>query len=207
MADLLARTPVMIAWLERRFGPYPFSSAGVVVVPDRSAMETQSMVTMGPLTGRRGESVLLHELAHQWFGDAVSPRTWRDVWLNEGFATYVEALYGADRGFADLDTTIRAWWEDDKVNRPKYGPPVGYDPHAFAEHNVYFGPALMLHELRRTLGDELFFALAHDWAQQHRYTNQDRASFTAWVERYTGRHLSPVIDKWLDSTTTPALPT
>jgi aminopeptidase N len=207
MLDIASRAPAMIAWLERRFGPYAFSSAGVVVVPDRSAMETQTMVTMGwHLSGWRGESVLLHELAHQWFGDTVTPRTWRDVWLNEGFASYAELLYGVDRGHSDLDRTLRAWWEDDKINRPKYGPPVNYDPQAFAEHNVYFGPALMLHELRRTLGDDRFFAMLHDWVQLHRYSNQDRASFTAWASAYTGRDLAPIIDKWLDSTTTPALP-
>jgi aminopeptidase N len=163
-------------------------------------------VSIGVFSGRRGESVLLHELAHQWFGDSVTPRTWRDVWLSEGFATYIETLYGVDRWRASLTDTLRAWWEDDKIDRVRSGPPANYDRLAFAEHNVYFGPALMLHELRRQLGDDRFFAMLHDWAQHHAYTNQDRASFTDWLDRYTGRDLSPVVNKWLDSTTTPAYP-
>src|SRR5262249_2715440 len=123
MTAIVERLPTMLGWLEQHFGPYPFSSAGVVVVPDRSAMETQSMVMMGRLTGYRGETVLLHELAHQWFGDAVTPRTWLDLWLNEGFATYAELMYSVERLHLDLAGTLRGWYDADQRLRNRAGPP------------------------------------------------------------------------------------
>ena len=76
MLPVIRKTPQMLEWLQQHFGPYPFRTAGVVVVPDRSAMETQAMISMGPLVGYRGETVLLHELSHQWFGDTATPSTW-----------------------------------------------------------------------------------------------------------------------------------
>ena len=206
MLPLLRETPDLLGWLERHFGPYPFASAGVVVVDDPSAMETQTMVTMGQLTGRRGVSVLLHELAHQWFGDAVTPRTWQDVWLNEGFASYVELLFSADRFGVDVRDQLYKWLLDERETRVRAGPAGRYDRNQFGEHNVYFGPALMLHEMRRMLGEQSFFAMVHDWVQHHRFTNQDRVSFTKWVSDYTGRDMSPVVTKWLDSPTVPAFP-
>jgi aminopeptidase N len=206
MLSLVRQAPDMLSWLAARLGPYPFSTAGVVIVPDPSAMETQTMVTMGLLPGSRGQSVLLHELAHQWFGDAVAPRTWRDLWLNEGFAIYFQMLWEIDRQGADLDRTLRRWWDDEQDTRRRAGPAGNYDKRLFGEHNVYYGPGLMLHELRRLLGDPLFFAMAHDWVQHHRHTNQDRASFTSWASAYTGRDLAPIIDKWLDSPTVPPFP-
>ena len=204
MLPTLRRTPEMIAWLERRLGRYPFSSAGVVVVQSTSGMETQTMVTLGPLAGPGAVPVLLHELAHHWFGNAVTPRTWRDVWLNEGFATYLQGLYTAERLGGDMDAIVRDWRNRDAGLRAEAGPPGSFRADRFAARNVYIGPALMLHELRGLLGDPRFFAMLHDWVQHHLHTSQDRASFTAWLREYTDRaDVVPVVDKWLDSPTTP----
>jgi aminopeptidase N len=200
----LSRTPELISWLEERLGRYPFATAGVLVVPGETGMETQTMITLGPLSGRGAVAVLVHELAHQWFGDAVSPRTWRDVWLNEGFATYLQMLYTVDKLGGDREAIVRAWRTDDAKWRAQAGPPGRYDPRQFAAHNVYVGPALMLDEIRRRIGDNRFQSLLRDWVQQHRYTNQDRASFTAWLNGYAGQDLTAVVNAWLDSPTTPA---
>jgi len=203
MLSLLRRTPDMVAWLERLLGPYPFGSTGVVVVQDRSAMETPSMVTLGMLTGRRATTVLLHELAHQWFGDTVSPRTWRDLWLNEGFATYIQMLYEVDQMGAAEEPTVYGWRVGDARSRAEAGPPGSYSAGEFAANNVYFGPALMLHAIRGELGDPVFFAMLHDWVQHLRASNQDRASFLAWLNAYTGRDFTALVGRWLDSPTTP----
>lgn len=204
MLALLRQTPSMIAWLEQRLGPYPFGSAGVVIVQDRSGMETQGMVTLGPITGSRAAPVLLHELSHHWFGDAVTPRTWIDVWLNEGFATYLQMLYETEQLGASVDSTLYSWRVGDARARAEAGPAGHFSRDHFAEHNVYFGPALMLHALRGELGDPLFFAMLHDWVQHHRYTNQDRAAFVTWLNGYTGRDFTALVNRWLDSPTTPA---
>jgi aminopeptidase N len=204
MLPTLRQTPALLAWLEGRLGRYPFSSAGVVIVQSRSGMETQTMITLGPLAGTNAVPVLLHELAHHWFGDAVTPRTWRDLWLNEGFATYVQALFEAERLGGDLETTLQTWRSADAALRKDAGPPGQYRPDRFAARNVYQSVGLMLHELRAALGDAPFFAMMHDWAQHHLHTSQDRQSFTGWLAGYTGRDdLTPILDRWLDSPTTP----
>ncbi|MEV6525128.1 M1 family metallopeptidase [Longispora sp. NPDC051575] len=200
----LQRSPTLIAWLEQRLGPYPFPTAGVVLVESRSGMETQQMVTLGARTPIAAlEGVLLHEYAHHWFGNSVTPTTWQHVWLNEGWATYLQRVWEAERSHTD----IAGWAKDtrarDQELRTLAGPPGNPKPGNFAEGNVYMCPALLLHEIRKLVGDEAFWALARDWTGQHRNTNQDRASFTAFVNRHTGRDLTALIDKWLDSPTTP----
>ncbi|HEY2947006.1 MAG TPA: M1 family metallopeptidase [Micromonosporaceae bacterium] len=204
MMPTLRQSPAMLAWLERLLGPYPFDSAGVVVVQGRSGMETQTMVTLGPLTGPSAAPVLVHEYAHHWFGDSVTPRTWADVWLNEGFALYLQMVYTVEKLGGDEAETIREWRALDRTARHAAGPPGHYRPDHFAARNVYVGPALMLHEIRHRLGDPAFFAMLHDWAQHHQHTNQDRASFTAWLNAYTGQDLTPIVNRWLDSPSTPA---
>jgi aminopeptidase N len=103
MMKLVRKSPSHLTWLEQRFGSYPFPSAGVVLVPSASGMETQQMVTLGDkllsggATAGNVDADLLHEYAHQWFGDTVTPSQWKDLWLNEGWATYAQALYTNER--------------------------------------------------------------------------------------------------------------
>jgi aminopeptidase N len=208
----LRKSAQYMTWLEQRFGPYPFPSAGVVMVPSRSGMETQQMITLGtPDYGdakpadaaRYFEDDLVHEYAHQWFGDTVGPATWNDLWLNEGWADYVQFLFSNER-----DKVTSAQWETwargtDSRLRAKYGPPGKPKADSFAQSNVYVCPALMLHQIRKQVGDAAFFALAKDWAQQHRNTTQDRATFIAFVNQHTGKDLSALVNTWLDAPTTP----
>jgi aminopeptidase N len=198
---LLRKTPQMLAWLEKRFGRYPFASAGVFTIREGTAMETQTMVTLGHVKAED----LLHELAHQWFGDSVGPRTWRDVWLNEGFATYIQfLLYDVEvLGQPQAPFLVGMRRLDGQLRRD-HGTPGHYKPGHFASSNVYFPPALMLHEIRKEIGDRKFFAMMRAWAQQHRNVEADRKLFTSWLDRYTGRNLTPLVNRWLDSPTTPA---
>jgi aminopeptidase N len=197
---VLRKTPRMLAWLEKRLGRYPFASAGVFVIQPDTGMETQTMVTLGR---NIPEEDLLHELAHQWFGNSVGPRTWREIWLNEGFATYAQLLYEADVLGRSQDRTLALWRQVDGQLRREHGPPGRYKRDHFASGNVYLPPALLLHEIRKTIGDRKFFALLRAWVQQHRNVEADRALFTSWLNRYTGRNLAPLVNRWLDSPTTP----
>jgi aminopeptidase N len=204
------RSPELLSWLTERFGPYPFPSGGVVFVESESAMETQQMVTFGAVRGLGSldqdgaAETLLHEYAHQWFGDAVTPTDWTGVWLNEGWAMYCELLWVVDQGFATEEEVLESARAIDADSRASAGPPGSFDPDRFAEANVYFGPALMLHAIHEQIGDDAFFALGRDWVQERRNTQVDRAEFTAFVNEQTGQDFTALIDTWLDSPTTPA---
>jgi aminopeptidase N len=97
---VLSQTPAMLRWLEARLGRYPFDSLGDVVVPIHSAIETQTMVTMGAplLQSSSGPTDLLHEYVHSWYGDEATPSDWQDLWLNESFAYYVQLTWEASHG-------------------------------------------------------------------------------------------------------------
>ena len=204
LVDSLRQSAELLTWLEERFGRYPFPSAGAVVVDSSSAMETQQLVTMGGGIDRAGfATVLLHEYAHQWFGNSVTPTTWRDIWLNEGWATYAQRLYEQGLyGYSDEEMELQLR-ERDAMLRASLGPPGTPRPENFAESNVYQCPAAMLKELNDALGDAKFFALARAWVQTQRNTQQDRASFIAFVNKHTGRDFTGLITAWLDAPTTP----
>ena len=204
----LQRSPELLEWLADRFGPYPFPSAGVVLVDSESAMETQQMITFGAKRGGAADldriaETLLHEYAHQWFGDAVTPKDWNGLWLNEGWAMYTEMLWTIDEGYlTDAEWVIWARAADAE-SRPIAGPPGHPNPDHFAEVIVYVGGAMMLRAIHKAIGDDAFFALGRDWVQQHRNTQVDRAQFTQFVNEHTGQDFTGVINAWLDSPTTP----
>ena len=175
---LFDRVPEMIEVFTELFGPYPFASLGNTVFADTSfnaALETQGMI--GYDRSAVSERTIAHEIAHQWFGDSVSPARWQDIWLNEGFARYseilwAEAAHGQHAAAAALQRQIAGFAT---VSRTADGTGVligdpGAD-HLFTEV-PYAGGALLLHELRQRLGDETFFRLLQEWAARYRYSQR-----------------------------------
>ena len=139
----------------------------MVLTDSQSAMETQTMVTLGNTEYVRSAPVVLHELVHQWYGDQVSPADWSDVWLNEGMTMLMQALYEADAAATTSARTIDEWRAADQQLRDQYGPPGDYDRRQFGGSNIYYSPAVMWDELRRELGDEEFFEIARSWLTDH----------------------------------------
>ena len=202
----LRRTPELIRWLERHLGPYPFDRIGVVMVPGPSAIETQTMVTMGRglMSNRFAfRSVLVHEYSHQWYGDTVTPDSWPDLWLNESFAFYTELRWQVSRGWATMADVREFLTSRDGRLRAKDGPPGSYDPQRFAEDCVYLCGALMLDRLSTRLGPTLFAQVWREWPQTHRNASVDRNDYIAWLSAQTGQDLGPFITEWLTSPTTP----
>jgi aminopeptidase N len=211
LAKPLLRTPVALRWLERRLGRYPFDRAGTVVVPGMSAMETQTMVTFGAGNWHLGRfhvrSVMVHELAHHWWGNAVTPSDWRDLWMNEGMASYLHTRWEdehSDRRTTSWRWAVRDWTDSDQWLRDLYGPPGAYDRGQFASGNVYWSVALMWERLRRRLGDETFDRLVRRWPQTRLHTSSSRAELVDWWSAHSGEDLEPFFDRWLDSPRSPA---
>lgn len=194
--------PAALEWSEGKLGPYPFSSLGAVVVPSRSAMETQTMLTIGngayPLSPR----VLVHETVHQWYGDLVSPADWRDVWMNEGMTTYLQLVFTEEveneRALEILND--RAF---DQQLRNEAGPPGKYDADRFGAGNIYYSAARMWHRLRSEIGDDAFWALVREWPAARAGSATDRADYVAWIEGETGKDWSSFFERWLLNRTAP----
>ncbi|MFC9482369.1 M1 family metallopeptidase [Streptomyces griseus] len=202
--DVLARMPAVLKWAAGKFGPYPFSSAGAIVerTGDSSyALETQNRpVYPGP----PDTALLVHELAHQWFGNSVTPKTWRDMWLNEGFATYAEWLWAADHEDVPVEESFREAYEDDaNWAFPPADPPTAAE---LSEPPVYGRGAMAVHRIRLAVGDDAaFFALVRGWTQKYRHGNAATDDFTAYVEEETGRDLGRLWDAWLYGGSRPPL--
>ncbi|MFD3676305.1 M1 family metallopeptidase [Streptomyces sp. NPDC058613] len=213
-AGVLARLPEMVEWGSGRFGPYPFGTAGAVVLPAGTlayALETQTKPVFPGAPGT--EELLLHELAHQWFGNSVSPESWKDMWLNEGFATYAEWLWTEEHdgptaqeefaAFLEGDTEVDENADSDWDAFPPAAPP---GPEDISGNPVYYRGAMVLHRVRQEVGDEKFFALLRGWAAEHRHGNASTADFTAYAEKTTGHDLKDVWDVWLYGKDRPAAP-
>ncbi|MFD0357545.1 M1 family metallopeptidase [Streptomyces sp. NPDC127110] len=200
----LKRLPEIVEWGGVKFGPYPFGTAGSIVMPARTlayALETQ---TKPVYSGAPDEELVLHELAHQWFGNSVSPKTWKDMWLNEGFATYAEWLWSEDHGGVSAQRRFEAFLAGDTSVDEQAGgdwaafpPAVPAGPDHVSDAPVYYRGAMVLHRIRQEVGDEKFFDLLRGWAADHRYGNASTADFTAYAERRTGHDLKKVWEVWL----------
>ncbi len=191
-------------WLIRHTGSYPFSTLGIVVVGGSSAMETQTLITLSRGAARYAlRSTLEHEMAHEWFGDTVTPVDWRGLWLNEGWAMYMQQWYEADTGRHVYGGGISKWRRLDLTGRRHYGPPGHYDPQSFAEVNVYLGPAMMLNDIRKRVGNRDFNRLVKQWPAEHSNSNVDRGTFANWLQSKTGEDFRPLLHRWLDSPRTP----
>ncbi|MDT0613838.1 M1 family metallopeptidase [Streptomyces sp. DSM 40712] len=187
---VLGRIPEIMEWAQENFGPYPFSSTGAIVdrVEDAGyALETQNRPYF---PGAPDTVLLVHELAHQWYGNSVSPKTWRDMWLNEGFATYAEWLWEEDEGGDSAQETFDALYdgtyypdEDESDSVWAFPPADPPDAAHISESPVYQRGAMVLHKIRRTVGDDAFWALLRGWAAAHRHGNADTEDFTAYVEK------------------------
>lgn len=210
----LASIPEIMEWEEYNFGPYPFSSTGAIV--DRQddvdyALETQ---TRPVFPGAPDTELLVHELAHQWYGDSVTPKTWRDMWLNEGFATYAEWLWQEDHDGDTAEETFNSLYQGDYYDDPDLDEALWSFPPAkpssaahISDSPVYERGAMVLHKIRQTVGDDTFYDILQGWAAAHRHGNADTADFTAYVEKSApDADFTEIWEDWLYGEGKPAKP-
>lgn len=191
-----------LAFDERLLGRYPFATLSVIVVPGyNNGMENQTLVTLGTFTVSREN--LVHEVAHQWYGDTVTPRDWRDVWMNEGMATYLQDVFDARRYRVSIHDLLHYRVAAERQSRRQYGPPAHYHRTPFAAPNVYFGPELMWQELRQQVGARAFWSMVRAWPAVHAYRNAGREGYQRWIEHRLHRSLGGFFHAWLLGRTSP----
>ena len=200
-------TDDQLAFFEPLFGPYPLDAYGLAFtdsVPGL-AMETQgrSLFSRHDFPGSLDDTAqmfLAHELAHQWFGNAVTPADWSDLWLNESFATYGQWLWLDHAGVESLDSvTSRMLAARQFGGEPTGSPSVG---NLFGFER-YDGGAVVVHALRREIGDDAFFALLQRWVAENDGMSRTTEDFTALASEVAGRDLSAFFATWLDAPTLP----
>ncbi len=197
----LGNTLEMIHYLADLYAPYPWDRYGNAVTPIGGAMEHTTVTTFSDallLDDFWGEMVNVHELGHHWWGDDVTLGSWADIWLNEGFATYTEALwyeqyYGAE-GLSEYAEYLATSYTQRQGGEGVF---AVYDPENLWGGTVYKKGACVLHMLRGYLGDEAFFGALGDYEERYRYGTAVTSDFIASVEESTGEDLGWFFDAWL----------
>jgi aminopeptidase N len=204
------RQPAMMKLFIRLFGPYPFAAGYTVVVTDdplEIPLEAQGVSIFGANHcdgDRRSERLIAHELAHQWFGNSVTARRWRDIWLHEGFACYAEWLWSEHSG-GRTAAQLAHQHHQRLLVAPQDLVLSDPGPRDMFDDRVYKRGALTLHALRGVIGDDKFFALLRDWTGRYRHGTVVTDDFTGLATNYTDSSLRPLWQAWLYSTRVPPL--
>jgi aminopeptidase N len=218
VADLEPKLAVVtdhIDFMENLVGDYPFPTYGSFSVdaPLRFALETQTLtvydgsIFAGPPTSVG--AIMVHELAHQWFGDSVSPRQWTDVWQNEGHAGWYELSFRLGLDSPEFTSLMQLVYSRGDIFRGIAGPvarPPGGSIQMLFNANVYQGGALVLYALRQQIGDAAFQSVERAWVTQFRGRAAGTEDFIALATQVSGQDVTAFLNDWLFGTKTPAMP-
>ena len=228
LPDLQPFTGPQLAWLQARVGRYPFDLYGSLVVQADLgfALETQTLELIDTswfddFDQGVWEPTELHEMTHMWFGDSVSPKTWSDLWLNEGHASWYEFLYAEQKGeladdtedypdpigYATFDELMKAVYAHGDQWRHDSGPvaaPTSAD--TLFDLQRYHGGALVLYALRQVVGAATFQRIERAWVQRYAGQSASTDDFIALASQVSGRNLTGFLRNWLYGTKTPPMP-
>ncbi len=190
--------PKYLKTFEELFGAYPFVKEKYSIAEfwwQSGAMENQTITGIGSnfISGRKFFSdMLIHELAHHWWGDAVGLKTWKDIWLNEGFATYSEALYW------EKQSDIRALQSTLRSKFSLFPKGTLYNPGSVLFSSlIYDKGAWVLHMLRKEIGDKIFFKILRDYFKEYKYGNASTNDFKNICEKISKKNLDKFFDQWV----------
>jgi len=206
------KTPKMIEFFNRIYGyDYPWQKYDQVSVPSGGGAESTSATAMTHriMVDEKGEpdfpaiGIVSHELAHQWWGDLITLRSWAHTWLNESFGTYSDYLYhryekGDDEGAVNLLGKLNAYLREAKT---RYIRPIVSDrydqPGDMFDSHTYPKGARVLHMLRSLVGDEPFFKTLSHFLHRYAFDAVDTDDFIRSVKTVTGQNLDWFFDQWL----------
>ena len=204
--QVLSKLPEAVEFYSSIYGAYPFNAVGAIVDSAKVvgySLETQTKPNFPYVPD---EATLVHELSHMWFGDSVTLRTWPDIWLHEGFATWSEWIWSERQG----NKSAHQWFEQ-LYNTPAkdtafWGPAVAdfTDPALLFNGTVYYRGGMTLQALREKIGDLAFFQLLRDWATQNRYGTVTTPQFIALAEKESGKDLTQFFKVWIYQAEKPA---
>ncbi|WP_405655254.1 M1 family metallopeptidase [Streptomyces sp. RK9] len=205
-------TPDHLTWLEQRLGKYPFNRYGLLVGDTdlAVALETQtlSLVPKADLLGTQvdAERNLVHELAHQWFGDSVALASWSDLWVSEGHARFYERMYSEEHGGDSFEAAMKAAYKAHDQWRRDFGAPAEpTEPNLFKRMR-YDGSALVLYALREKVGDATFQKIERAWVSEYRGRTASTQDYIDLASKVSGQDLEGFLKPWLYGAKTPPMP-
>jgi aminopeptidase N len=204
---VLKKLPAIVDYYTRKFGKYPFGQAGAIV--DNAPFVGYALETATRPVFDRAPSIetLSHELAHQWFGDDVTLRRWRHIWLNEGFAEWASWLWDGHRGATTPAQHLRNLMAVPASNTDEWLPPPAHPggPKTLFAGSIYDRGAGALQALRQKVGTPTFMRILRGWVRAHAYGTATVAQFRAYAEAVSHRNLDHLFYEWLDKKGKPTL--
>jgi aminopeptidase N len=200
--ERLAPQPEILDFFTELYGPYPYESVGGIVDWAPNVFYSLESQTKANYWRIPPASTVVHEISHQWFGNAVTIAVWPDIWLNEGFATWSEWIYAERHGGPSAQEAFDELYaipESDPAFEDLWfpAPAALQGPEELFHTPVYDRGAMTLQALREKVGDEVFFELLRDWYRTGRRDNVTTADFIALAERESGQQLDAFFEVWL----------
>ncbi|MGW7693903.1 M1 family metallopeptidase [Streptomyces asiaticus] len=220
MPQIGAVVPKALRFFTQRLGPFPLRTYGIYASPLGGELETQSLTLLGAeeltkegMRANGSDTVVAHEISHEYFGNSVSPRRWSDLWLNEGHAVYYQSLWDQEKGGSELADGMKRRYQDSAAQLRKQGPVADPRPGAFTPEDMapygwgaYQGGAVALYALRQKVGEATFQRIERAWVAEHRDGTAGTADFIRLASRVAGRDLGPFLRSWLYAEKLPAMP-
>lgn len=198
-----------LAWLQKKIGSsYPYETYGALVPqgPYGAALETATLSTYGQLHEPGDGPVMVHEMAHQYFGNAVSPKRWDDMWISEGHASYYGFRYQDEKKIEPLKESMERVYEFDQEKRAEAGPAGRLKDPGEVLGATNAAGVVMLYGLNHAIGDATFQKIENAFFEEFRHKNASTQDYIDVVNQVSGKDFTDYINSWIYGKKTPPMP-